>query len=164
MHRRISEETHPEQNSNTSKYHCCRRERLKNRYCRSGIEKKQRLTRPISAPAVAENVNRMLTIGVNDLIRLSSPLRNLSRACACFRNTAKMESGELLLLSSSEANGCVRRSCPVRVLYLFDAASNIAVKLVAEGLVVWLVVDIWKSQWESKPTEGALDSQHGLWI
>ena len=25
---------------------------------------------------------------------------------------------------------------PVRVLYLFDAASNIAVKLVAEGLVV----------------------------
>jgi hypothetical protein len=30
-------------------------------------------------------------------------------------------------------------------LYLFDAASNIAVKLVAEGLVVWLVVDIWKS-------------------
>ena len=75
-------------------------------------------------------------MGVKDFINLSSPLRNLSRAWACFRNTAKMESGELPLLSSSVANGCVRRSCPVRVLYLFDAASNIAVKLVEGASVV----------------------------
>jgi hypothetical protein len=77
-------------------------------------------------------------MGVKDFINLSSPLRNLSRAGACFRNIPKMESGELLLLvpSNSVAKGCVRRSCPVRVLYLFDAASNIAVKLVAEGSVV----------------------------
>ena len=74
------------------------------------------LTRPISAPAVVENVNRMLTMGVNDFINLSSPLRNLSRDCACFRNTPKIKSSELLLLSSSVANGWVRRSCPVRAL------------------------------------------------
>ena len=84
-------------------------------------------------------------MGVNDFINLSSSLQNLSRACACFRNTSKMESGELLLLSSSVANGCFRRSCPVRDLYLFDAASNIAVKLVTEGSVVRLLADIWES-------------------
>lgn len=56
--------------------------------------------------------------------------------CGAGIDILKMESSELLLLSSSGACGCVRRSCPVRVLYLFDAASNVAVKLVAEGLVV----------------------------
>ena len=95
----------------------------------------KRPTRPIFAPAVVENVQRMWTMGVNDFINLSSPLRNLSRACACFRNTPKMESGESLLPSSSVANGCVRRSCPVRVLYSFDAASNMVVKI-AEGSFV----------------------------
>jgi hypothetical protein len=64
-------------------------------------------------------------MGVNDDVNLSSPLRNLSRACACFRNTPKIESGELFL-SSSVANGCVPSSCPVTVLYSFDAVSNIA--------------------------------------
>ena len=92
-------------------------------------------------PRVAENVKRILTMGANDFISLSSPLRNLSRACDCFRNTSKMESGELLLLSNSVAKGCVRRSCPVRVLYLFDASSNIAVK-VAEESVFWPLADI----------------------
>ena len=92
-------------------------------------------------------------MGVNDFINLSSPLRNLSRACACFRNTPRIESGESLLLSSSVANGCVRRSCPVRVLYSFDAASNIAVKM-AEGSLVWLLADMWES---------AMGSERGGW-
>lgn len=83
-------------------------------------------------------------MGVNDFINLSSPLRNLSRACACFRNTPKIVSGELLL-SSSVTNGCVSRSCPVRILYSFDAASNIAVKLAVEGSVVCWLADIWES-------------------
>ena len=75
-------------------------------------------------------------MGVKVFVNLSSPLWNLSRALACFRNTPKMESGELLLVSSSVASGCVRRSCPVRVLYLFDAASNIAMKFVVEASAV----------------------------
>jgi len=52
-----------------------------------------------------------------------------------------MESGELLL-SSAAANGWVRRSCPVRDLYRFDAASNIAVKFEVGWSVVRLVADI----------------------
>ena len=92
-------------------------------------------------------------MGVKVFINLSSPLWNLSRAWACFRNTLKMESGELLLFSSSVANGCVRRSCPVRVLYLFDAASNMAVKFVVEALVVGLLVDMWGSAAGSEACE-----------
>ncbi len=45
------------------------------------------------------------------------------------------ESGELEV-SNAAANGCVPRSCLVRVLYPFDAASNIAVNLAVEGSTV----------------------------
>jgi hypothetical protein len=40
------------------------------------------------------------------------------------------------------ANGCVPRLCPVRLLYSFDAAANIAVKLAVEGSGAGLLVDI----------------------
>src|SRR6266699_2215009 len=99
------------------------------------------LTRPIPSPRVPENVKRIFMIGANHAINLSSPLRNLSKACACFRNTFMTESGELEF-SNAAANGCVSRSCFVSVLYSCDAASNIAVKLVVEMSVVWLLVDI----------------------
>lgn len=79
--------------------------------------------------------------GRQDFINLSSHLRKLSSACACFRNTPKIDPGELLW-SSSVANGCVPRLCPVKLLYLFDAASNIAVKLTVEGSAVGLLADI----------------------
>jgi hypothetical protein len=55
-----------------------------------------------------------------------------------------MDLGELLR-SSSVANGCVPKFCPVRLLYSFDAASNIAVRLAAEGSAVGLLADIWDS-------------------
>lgn len=55
-----------------------------------------------------------------------------------------MDSGELLR-SSSVTNGCVPRFCPVRLLYSFDATSNIAVKLAVEGSAVELLADIWDS-------------------
>ena len=77
----------------------------------------------------------MWTIGVNHAINLSSPFRNLLKACACVRNTSKTESGELEFPNAA-ANGCVPRSCLVRVLYSFAAASNIAVKLAEERSVV----------------------------
>src|SRR5712691_2649559 len=99
------------------------------------------LTMPIPSPRVPEKMKRMFTIGFNHAINLSSPLRNLSKAWACFRNTFMTESGELEL-SNSAASGCVCRSCFVSVLYSFDAASNIAVKLAVERSVVWLLVDI----------------------
>jgi hypothetical protein len=99
------------------------------------------LTRPIPSPRVPENVKRIFTIGVNHVINLSSPLRNLSKACACFRNIFITESAELEF-SNARENGCVSRSCFVSVLYSFDAASNIAVKLAEERSVVWLLVDI----------------------
>ena len=92
------------------------------------------LTRPISSPRVPENVKRVFTIGVNLAINLSSPLRNVSKACACFRNSFMTESGELEFANAA-ANGCVSRSCFVSVLYSFDAASNIAVKLAVESSV-----------------------------
>jgi hypothetical protein len=92
-------------------------------------------TIPIPSPRVPEKMKRIFTIGVNHAINLSSPLQNLSKACACFRNTLMTESGELEF-SNAAANGCVSRSCFVSVLYLFDAASNIAVKLVVERSVV----------------------------
>jgi hypothetical protein len=78
---------------------------------------------------------RIFTIGVNHAINVSSRLRNLSKACACFRNTFMTESGELEF-SNAAANGCVSRSCFRSVLYSFDAASNIAVKLAVERSVV----------------------------
>ena len=90
-------------------------------------------------------------MGVKVFINLSSPLWNLSRAWACFRNTLKMESGELLLFSSSVANGCVRRSCPVRVLYLFDAASNMAVRL---SDCLWTCGDQQRGVRPARPSEG----------
>ena len=51
------------------------------------------------------------------------------------------ESGELEF-SNAAAKGCVCRSCFVSVLYSFDAASNIAVKLAVERSLVCLLVDI----------------------
>ena len=80
-------------------------------------------------------------MGVNHAINLSSPLRNFSKAWACFWNIFMTESGELEF-SNAAANGCVSKSCLVSVLYSFDAASNIAVKLAVERSVTWLVVDI----------------------
>ena len=50
---------------------------------------------PTPSPRVSENVKRIFTIGLNITINLSSPLRNLSKAFACFRNTSKIGSGEL---------------------------------------------------------------------
>ena len=99
------------------------------------------LTRPMPSPRVPENVKRRFTIGVNHSINLSSSFRNLSKACACFRNIFTTESGELEF-SNARANGCVSRSCFVSVLYSFDAASNIAVKLAVERSVVCLHEDI----------------------
>jgi hypothetical protein len=99
------------------------------------------LTIPIPSPRVSEKMKRMFMIGVNHAINVSSPLRNLSKAWACFRNTFMTESGELEF-SNAAANGCVCRSCFVSVLYSFDAASNIAVKLAVERSVVCLLVDI----------------------
>src|SRR6267154_2045286 len=99
------------------------------------------LTKQIPSPRVPVNVKRIFTIGVNHAINLLSPLRNLSKACACFRNTFMTESGELEFLNAA-ANGCVSRSCFVSILYSFDAASNIALQLVVERSVVWLLVDI----------------------
>ena len=93
------------------------------------------LTIPIPSPRVPEKMKRIFTIGVNHVINLSSPLRNLSKACACFRKTFMTESGESEF-SKATANGCVSRSCFVSVLYSFDAASNIAVKLAVERSVV----------------------------
>lgn len=93
------------------------------------------LTIPTPSPRVPEKVKRIFTIGVNHAINLSSPLRNLSKACACFRNTFMTESGELEL-SNAAAYGCVSKSFFVSDLYSFDAASNIAVKLAIERAVV----------------------------
>ena len=44
------------------------------------------------------------------------------------------------MISNAAANGCVSRSCFVRVLYSLDAASNIAMKLAVERSVAWSVV------------------------
>jgi hypothetical protein len=108
------------------------------------------LTRPIPSPRVPENVKRIFMIGVNHAINLSSPLQNLSKAWACFRNTFMTESGEIEF-SNAAANGCVSRSCFVSVLYSFDAASNMAMKLAVERSVVCLLVDIGK--WKMKGEE-----------
>jgi len=89
------------------------------------------LTTSIPSPRVPEKVKRLFIIGVNHAINLSSPLRNLSKTCTCFRNTFKTESGELEFLDAA-ANGCVPRS----PLYSFDAASNIAMNLALERSTV----------------------------
>ena len=86
------------------------------------------LTRPIPSPSVADNVNSTWTVGFNHLINLSSPLRKLSKACACPRNTSNMVSGVLQTFNAT-ANGWVCRSCFVRFLYSPKAALNIRVKL-----------------------------------
>ena len=93
------------------------------------------LTRPIPSPRIPEKVKRIFTIGVSQVINLLSPLRNLSKTCACFWNTSKTELGELEF-SNAAAKGCDAKFCPVRVLYSFDAAPNIAVKLAEEGPIV----------------------------
>jgi hypothetical protein len=119
------------------------------------------LTRPIPSPRVPENVKRMFTIGVNHAINLSPPFRNLLKACACFRNTLMTESGELEF-SNAAANGCVSISCFVSVLYSFDAASNIAVKLAVERSVVWLLVDIGGGGGKSGGKWGGVETLGGL--
>ena len=116
------------------------------------------LTIPIPS-RVLEKVKRMLTMGVNHAINLSSPLQNSSKACAWVRNISKTESGEVEFANAA-AKGCVPRSCLVRVLYSFAAVSNIAVKLAMEGSVVWLLVDIGKTEvekWGAQPSSGLVD-------
>ena len=133
---------YPEKDADSSKDGLCRRKWLTDRDLNTVIYRRnESFTRPMPSPRVAENVKSMVTMGVNHVINLSSPLRNLSKAWACFRNTSKTEYGELEL-SRARATGCVPRSCPVRVLYSFDAASNIAVNLGVEESLVRLLSDI----------------------
>jgi len=89
------------------------------------------LTRPIPSPSVAENVNKIWTVGSNTDINFSSPLRNLLKACACERSTSKTTFG-LSQASSWAAKGCVPRGFPVTLAYSVEAALNMAVKLSVE--------------------------------
>ena len=69
-------------------------------------------------------------IGANQLVIALVKLIE-GKLCARFRYTIMAESGESGI-SNAAANGCISRSCFVSVLYSFDAASDIAVKVVAE--------------------------------
>jgi hypothetical protein len=128
--------TYPKENTDTSKY-CFRRRKWLRQTC-VGItivnECCLMLTSAMPSPSAPENVNRICTVGSNHFINLSSPLRNSSNACACLRNTFKTASGESQL-SRTAANGWVCRSCFVSLLYSFEAASNIRVKLEIERSV-----------------------------
>lgn len=55
------------------------------------------------------------------------------------------EPGELEF-SNAAVNGCISKFCFVSVLYSFNAASNIAVKLAVERSVVRLPVDIVEAE------------------
>ena len=114
------------------------------------------LTIPIPSPRVPEKMKRILTTGVNQAINLSSPLRKLSKARDCFRNTFMTESGESEF-SNAAANGCVSKSCFVSDLYSFEAASNIAVKLAVERSVVCLLVDIVEAKAGGEEWDRCLD-------
>jgi hypothetical protein len=98
---------------------------------------------------VSENVERIWIIGSKNAINLSSPLRNLLKACAWIRKRFETASG-FWQVSSCVAKGCVLRDFPVKVWYSFSAALNIAVKFSAEGSAVGLFVDIviWRGNWE----------------
>jgi len=89
------------------------------------------LTRPIPSPSVAENVNKIWTVGSNTAINFSSPLRILLKAWTCVRSRSETAFG-LSQASSWAAKGCVSRCFPVTLAYSVEAALNTAVKLSVE--------------------------------
>ena len=101
------------------------------------------LTRPIPSPSVAENANKMWTVGSNTAINFSSPSRNLLKAWACVRSRSET-AFELSQASSWVAKGCVSRRFLVTLAYSVEAALNMAVKLSVEveGPADRLLVDI----------------------
>ena len=93
------------------------------------------LTRPIPSPSVSENVRRIDIVGSNQAINLSSPSRNLLKACAWVRRTSEMASG-FLQVSSCAAKGWVLRDFLVNLWYSAEATLNIAENLSVEGPAV----------------------------
>jgi len=61
------------------------------------------------SPGIANNRNKMRTVGFNHFINLSLPLRNVFKACTCPPNSSKMESG-VVQVSNAVAKGWVLRS------------------------------------------------------
>ena len=122
----------------------------------------RRTTNASPSPRVAEHVKRILTVGSSHVIRLSSPLRNSSKAWACFRNTSNTAAGELHL-SNWAANGWVCRSFFVVFLYSFIAASNIEAKLETEGSVACLLVLAIERDWIAV-RDKLLVGKEGYWV
>ena len=80
-------------------------------------------------------------MGSSQVINLSSPSRNLLKACACVRNMFKTAS-EVLQVSSRAANGWVSRRFLVTLWYSVEAVFNMVVKLLVEEPAVWDLADI----------------------
>ena len=70
-------------------------------------------------------------MGSNHVINLSSPSRNLAKACAWVRRMFDMASG-VWQVSNCAAKGWVSRDFPVNLRYSVEAALNIAVKVFVE--------------------------------
>ena len=111
-------------------------------------------TSPIPSPSVSENVDKIWMVGSNHAINLSSPSRNLVKACAWVRKSVEMASGFWQELSCA-AKGWVSRDFFVSLWYSFKAALNIEEKLSVEGPAVWLLADIGtaRGNWEGGKTE-----------
>jgi hypothetical protein len=97
-------------------------------------------------------------IGVNNAINFVIALVKFIKSLRLSSKYLQDESGELQF-SSVAGKGCNPRSCFVRVLYSFDAAPDIAVKLTLERLVICSLVDIRKTGEESgQGCNGRVDS------
>jgi len=141
MYAKKYEETHPKENTNAGKNCLSRRKWLRDT-CWSKIQgRNERCTRLIPLPSVADNVNRMWTVGSNHLINLSLPLWNVLKARACLWYTFIMVSG-VLQTSNTAANRWVCRSFLVSFLYSSKAVLNMSVKLDVEVHIVWLSLDM----------------------
>jgi hypothetical protein len=85
--------------------------------------------------SLAEMACSTLTTGLTSLNNLASPFLNLSNACSCSWNMARMDS-VLWQLSIFEARGWLQRSFPVRFVYSVRAALKIVSKLEEVELVL----------------------------
>jgi len=136
--------TYGEKNANCRKNNICRRERLKAGLRQAGnrIRNYVVLTRlaPALRAALVEMAWSRLTTGASHLNNLGSPFLNLSNARDCSWNTARIESGDPHL-SMMAATGPLRRSWPVRSVYLSKAPPKRASKL-GEVVVVFAVEDM----------------------
>ena len=153
----VEKDTHWKKDVDSSKNYIRRRKYLANEYENANLKWVQilRHTSPTPAPIVAENAKRTFTVGSSHFDNRSAPPRDWSSPFICSRSMVRMAAGVSQAWSRA-ASGCVRRSSPVRFLYVTKALLNNVWNLEDDVAADWL--------WDMSVKAECLRMSADIWV